>query len=91
MQDRADWPLAAFSTRREIGQKMNPATHGTEGSVLAPVLYMALELSNKSWKLAFGDVPQQIHAVARRSLYARVIKLAHGGRVTKSSCGGSCA
>ncbi len=27
---------------------MNPATHGTEGSASAPVLYMALELSNKS-------------------------------------------
>ena len=44
---------------------------------------MALELSNKSWRLAFGDVPQQVHAVARRSLYAHVIKLAHGGRVTE--------
>ena len=34
---------------------MNPATHGMEGSAAAPVLYMALELSNKSWRLAFGD------------------------------------
>ena len=34
---------------------MNPATHGTEGNASAPVLYMALELSNKSWRLAFGD------------------------------------
>ena len=34
---------------------MNPATQGTEGSASAPVLYMALELSNKSWRLAFGD------------------------------------
>ena len=42
---------------------------------------MALELSNKSWRLAFGDEPQQIHAVARRSLYAHVIKLAHDARV----------
>ena len=62
---------------------MNPATHGTERSDLAPVLYMALELSNKSWRLAFGDVPQQIHAVARRSRYAHVIKLAHDGWVTE--------
>ena len=44
---------------------------------------MALKLSNKSWRLAFGDVPQQIHAVARRWLCAHVIKLAHGGRVTE--------
>src|SRR6266705_6269752 len=34
---------------------MNPATHGTEGSATAPVLYMALELSNKTWGLAFSD------------------------------------
>jgi hypothetical protein len=33
---------------------MNLATHGTEGSVSAPVLYMALELSNKTgdWRSA---------------------------------------
>ena len=34
---------------------MNLATHGSEGSATAPVLYMALELSNRSWRLAFGD------------------------------------
>ena len=34
---------------------MNPATHGNEDNASAPVLYMALELSNKSWRLAFGD------------------------------------
>jgi transposase len=34
---------------------MNPATHETEGSASAPVLYMALELSNRSWRLAFSD------------------------------------
>jgi transposase len=34
---------------------MNHATHATEGSVSAPVLYMALELSNKTWRLAFSD------------------------------------
>ena len=26
-----------------------------EGNATAPVLYMALELSNKNWRLAFGD------------------------------------
>jgi hypothetical protein len=26
---------------------MNPATHGTEGNAAAPVMYMALELSNQ--------------------------------------------
>ena len=34
---------------------MNPATHGSEGSASAPVLYMALELSNKTWRLALSD------------------------------------
>ena len=34
---------------------MNATTHATEGSAAAPVLYMALELSNRSWRLAFGD------------------------------------
>jgi len=34
---------------------MNHATHATEGSVSAPVLYMALELSNRTWRLAFSD------------------------------------
>ena len=37
---------------------MNPTTHETEGNAAAPVLsvlYMALELSNRSWRLAFGD------------------------------------
>ena len=34
---------------------MNPATQAMEGNAPAPVLYMALELSNRSWRLAFGD------------------------------------
>lgn len=34
---------------------MNPATHGTESNALAPVLYMALELSNRTWRLALSD------------------------------------
>jgi hypothetical protein len=34
---------------------MNLATHSTEGSVSAPVLYMALELSHKTWRLALSD------------------------------------
>jgi transposase len=34
---------------------MNLATHGTQGSVSTSVLYMALELSNKTWRLAFSD------------------------------------
>jgi len=34
---------------------MNPAALRNEDTASAPVLYMALELSNKSWRLAFGD------------------------------------
>ena len=34
---------------------MKPTTHATEGNAAAPVLTMALELSNRSWRLAFGD------------------------------------
>lgn len=34
---------------------MNPATHGSEGNAAAPVMYMALELSNKTWRLALSD------------------------------------
>jgi len=34
---------------------MNPETQAMEGNAAAPVLYMALELSNRSWRLAFGD------------------------------------
>lgn len=33
---------------------MNPAARKKEDSASAPVLYMALELSNKSWRLTFG-------------------------------------
>src|SRR3989337_881001 len=34
---------------------MNPAALRNEDTASAPVLYMALELSNKSWRLVFGD------------------------------------
>ncbi|HUX25792.1 MAG TPA: hypothetical protein VMV87_14375 [Burkholderiales bacterium] len=33
---------------------MNPAAHTIEDNASGPVLYMALELSNKSWRLTFG-------------------------------------
>ena len=34
---------------------MNAATHAMEVNASAPVLYMALELSNKTWRLALSD------------------------------------
>ena len=33
---------------------MSSAAHRNEDNASAPVLYMALELSNKSWRLTFG-------------------------------------
>ena len=43
----------AFSTK-EGDQKLNPAAHRLEDNASGSVLYMALELSNKSWRLTFG-------------------------------------
>jgi transposase len=34
---------------------MNPATRKQEDNAVEPMLYMAMELSNTSWKLTFGD------------------------------------
>jgi transposase len=34
---------------------MNVAAHRVEGNAKVPVLYMALELSDKTWKVVFGD------------------------------------
>ena len=34
---------------------MNAAAHRVEGNANAAVLYMALELSNTTWKVVFGD------------------------------------
>ena len=34
---------------------MNAVAHRVEGNANAPVLYMALELSNTTWKVVFGD------------------------------------
>ena len=50
MQGRVGYPLVDFSTARGLRQQMNPATRGNEGNANAPVLYIALELSNKTWK-----------------------------------------
>jgi transposase len=49
-----DYPLVAFLPK-EGDQKMNPAACRNEDNAEAPVLYMALELSNKSWRVAFSD------------------------------------
>jgi len=38
---------------------MNPATRGNERNANAPVLYIALELSNKTWKLVLGDADRR--------------------------------
>ena len=40
---------------------MNRATRGSEVSAIGQVLYMALELSNKAWKVVFGDGARRRH------------------------------
>lgn len=40
---------------------MNPAAHRNEDNAKAPVLCLALELSNKSWRLSFGDGTKRRH------------------------------
>lgn len=49
----------------EGDQKMHPTTHATAGSAPAPVLYMALGLSKKNWRLAFGDGANGADVAAR--------------------------
>ena len=38
---------------------MNSATLMSKGTTAEPALYMAMELSNKRWKLVFGDDNKQ--------------------------------
>jgi len=40
---------------------MNPAALGGGDGAQASVLYMALELSNKTWKVVFGDGTKRRH------------------------------
>ncbi len=60
MQGRTGYRLADFSTERKGGQKMNPATRGSEVNAVGRTLYMALALSNKSWNAVRlrGSEPQ---------------------------------
>ncbi len=44
---------------------MNAAAHRVEDNANAPALYMALELSNTTWKVVFGDGAKR-RQVARR-------------------------
>jgi hypothetical protein len=66
---------------------MNPATHGTEGSASAPVLYMALELSNKTWRLALSDGARRrqvsVPAADLAMLACAVAKAAYSDEVDK--------
>ena len=52
--------LVVFSTK-EGNQEMNPTTLRNEDNASAPVLCMALELSNKSWRLAFSDGTKRLY------------------------------
>jgi hypothetical protein len=44
---------------------MNPAALGSEGSASERILYMALELSNKTWQSVFGDGVKRRHGAGR--------------------------
>jgi transposase len=57
---------------------MNPVTQGMEGNVSAPVLYMALELSNKTWRLALSD------GAKRRQAVVPAADLMNSGAVAKA-------
>ena len=39
---------------------MNPPTLQRDDKSFAPVLYMAMELSNRNWKFLFGDVRRRL-------------------------------
>lgn len=60
---------------------MNPATHGTEGNASAPVLYMAPELSNTTWRLALSGGATRARRGPGRG--QRCLDVCHGG-----VCGG---
>ena len=40
---------------------MNPQTVQREDKSFAPVLYMAMELSNRNWGLLFGDDKETVN------------------------------
>ena len=48
MQGRVGYLLVAFSTVSGRRKQINPATRENEGNANAPVLYIAIELSNKN-------------------------------------------
>ena len=69
---------------------MNPVAHRNEDNARAPVLYMALELSNKSWRLAFGDGTkrrQRLVPAADLVELAEVVQKTHGSRPTPRPSG----
>ena len=59
---------------------MNPTTQATEGNASAPVLYMALELSNRSWRLALGCAVAKAKERFKMPASARVVSCYEAGR-----------
>jgi hypothetical protein len=43
---------------------MNSATLTSKDNAVEPMLYMALELSNKTWRVTFGDGTRRRHMSA---------------------------
>ncbi|OFW12227.1 MAG: hypothetical protein A3H27_14015 [Acidobacteria bacterium RIFCSPLOWO2_02_FULL_59_13] len=80
---------------------MNAAAHRVEGNANAPVLYMALELSNTTWKVVFGDGARRrqvaVPAGELMKLQEAVTEakerfgFAGSCRVVKSRCPSQCA
>ena len=64
---------------------MNPTTQATEGNASAPALYMALELSNRSWRLALGCAVAKAKERFKMPASARVVSCYEAGRDDISS------
>lgn len=68
MQGRVGHALVALSTVKRTSQRRNPATHGMKGNALTPALYTALELSNKTWRLALSNGAKGRHGIPDRGM-----------------------
>jgi len=63
MTGRASEPPVTFPAK-DADHTRNAAIHRMEGNANAPVLYMAVEPSNTTWKAVFGDMARRRHGAA---------------------------
>lgn len=59
---------------------MNSASPRREGNAMVTMLYMALELSNKTWKMVFGDGARRRRQARKRSRTAYNGPMRNGSR-----------